>query len=194
MKQLTYSSPTKIIFGYGCVKEIGICVSKYGGIALLVTAPKYPAIEKLYDRVKQSLYDVGVETFHFDGIGTRPTTYNITSGSDVAKRVGVNVIIGLGDDSCIDIAKAIAVESTHSGCAWDYLHYTNGPTEKTLPIIAINTLAETGSQTTSCANITNASSNVKSAIWSKNIFPRVAIVDQEVINLDLARVKITYSL
>ncbi|MDR1966391.1 MAG: iron-containing alcohol dehydrogenase, partial [Synergistaceae bacterium] len=67
----------------------------------------------------------------------------------------------------------------HPGTAWDYLHYTSGPTERTLPIIAIGTTAGTGSQTTPCSVITKTEDKDKSAIWHKNIFPRVAIVDPE---------------
>jgi alcohol dehydrogenase class IV len=79
----------------------------------------------------------------------------------------------------MDTAKAIAVEASHPGSAWDYLHYTAGPTEKTLPIIAVGTTAGTGSQTTPCAVITNPSTKDKSAIWHRNIFPKVALVDPE---------------
>ena len=72
----------------------------------------------------------------------------------MAKSFGAEMIIGLGGGSSMDTAKAIAVEATHDGSAWDYLHCTPGPTDKTLPIIAIGTTAGTGSQTTPCAVIT----------------------------------------
>ena len=72
------------------------------------------------------------------------------------------------------------VNATHPGTAWDYNCHTAGPTEQTLPILAISTTAGTGSQTTPCAVITKTSAKDKSAIWNKNIFPRAAIVDPEV--------------
>jgi alcohol dehydrogenase class IV len=43
----------------------------------------------------------------------------------------------------------------------------------------VGTTAGTGSQTTPCAVITNTEKKDKSAIWHKNIFPRVALVDPE---------------
>lgn len=98
----------------------------------------------------------------------------------MAKAAGVDVVIGLGGGSSIDTAKAIAVEATHPGTAWDYNCHTPGPTSATLPIIAIGTTAGTGSQCTQCAVITKTSEKDKSAIWHKNIFPKVAIVDPEV--------------
>ncbi len=180
MKQFNYFAPTEIVFGCGRVKEVGKIAVRYGKRALLVTVPEFPAVSELYAKVKKSLTDAGVTVEHFDGVIPNPTTDVVTAGADMAKKLGANVVIGLGGGSSMDTAKAIAVEATHPGTAWDYLHYTAGPTEKTLPIIAISTTAGTGSQTTPCAVITKTEAKDKSAIWNKNIFPRVAIVDPEV--------------
>ena len=61
----------------------------------------------------------------------------------MAKSAGVDLVIGLGGGSSMDTAKAIAVEATHPGTAWDYNCHTEGPTSATLPIIAIGTTAGT---------------------------------------------------
>lgn len=180
MKRFNYYAPTEIVFGCGRVKEVGTYAANYGSIALLVTVPEFPAVSELYSKVKKSLTDAGVKVYHFDGVIPNPTTDIVTIGANIAKNVGANIVIGLGGGSSMDTAKAIAVEATHSGTAWDYLHYTEGPSEKTLPIIAISTTAGTGSQTTPCAVITKTANKDKSAIWHKNIFPRVAIVDPEI--------------
>ena len=79
----------------------------------------------------------------------------------------------------MDTAKAIAVEASHEGTAWDYLFYKTPPTTKTLPIIAITTTSGTGSQTTPCAVMTKSENKDKSAIWHPNIFAKVAIIDPE---------------
>jgi alcohol dehydrogenase class IV len=125
------------------------------------------------------LGDAGTETAHFNGVIPNPTTDVITKGAELAKEFSAEVVIGIGGGSSMDAAKAIAVEATHPGTAWDYLHYTSGPTERTLPIITVGTTAGTGSQTTPCSVITKTLDKDKSAIWHKNIFPRVAIVDPE---------------
>lgn len=180
MKQFNYFAPTEIVFGAGRVTEIGEIAARYGKKAMLVTVPEFPAVAELYAKVKKSLADAGVVCVHYDGVIPNPTTDLVTRGADIAKAEGVEVMIGLGGGSSMDTAKAIAVEATHPGTAWDYNCHTEGPTDKTLPIIAISTTAGTGSQTTPCAVITKTSDKDKSAIWHKNIFPRVAIVDPEV--------------
>lgn len=179
MKNFNYFAPTEIVFGAGRISEIGEITARFGKKAMLVTVPEFPAVSALYEQVKKSLAASNVECVHFDGVIPNPTTDVVTSGANIAKEQGIDVVIGLGGGSSMDVAKAIAVEATHEGTAWDYNCHTQGPTEKTLPIIAIGTTAGTGSQTTPCAVITKTSDKDKSAIWHKNIFPKVALVDPE---------------
>lgn len=179
MKQFEYYNPTEIVFGVGKIADLGNYAKKFGTKALLVTVPEFPAIAPLYAKVKKVLSESGVDVVHFDGVIPNPTTAEVSAGAKMAKEYNIQMVIGLGGGSAMDTAKAIAVEATHEGTAWDYLHYTSGPTEKTLPIIAISTTAGTGSQTTPCAVITKTEDKDKSAIWHRNIFPRVAIIDPE---------------
>lgn len=180
MKNFNYFAPTEIVFGAGSVAQVGEVTARFGKKAMLVTVPEFPAVAALYAKVKNSLAEAGVECVHYDGVIPNPTTDVVTKGADIAKAEKVDVVVGLGGGSSMDTAKAIAVEATHPGSAWDYNCHTAGPSDKTLPIIAISTTAGTGSQTTPCAVITKTSDKDKSAIWHKNIFPRVAIVDPEV--------------
>ena len=179
MKSFDYYAPTKIVFGEGKTARVGEITAQYGKKALLVTVPEFPAVASLYANVKQSLANAGVECTHFDGVIPNPTTDVVSAGAKMARECGAEVVIGLGGGSSMDTAKAIAVEATHQGTAWDYNCHTAGPSEKTLPIIAVSTTAGTGSQTTQCAVITKTADKDKSAIWHSNIFPRVAIVDPE---------------
>ncbi|MDR0590212.1 MAG: iron-containing alcohol dehydrogenase [Spirochaetaceae bacterium] len=179
MKQFTYFSPTEIIFGWGRLAELGTLAARYGKKALVVTGHSSPAGAALYARAADYLATAGVEAARFDGVIPNPTTDVVSAGARAAKDFGADLVIGLGGGSSMDTAKAVAVEASHPGSAWDYLHYTAGPTEKTLPIIAVGTTAGTGSQTTPCAVITNPTTKDKSAIWHPNIFPKIALVDPE---------------
>jgi alcohol dehydrogenase class IV len=81
----------------------------------------------------------------------------------------------------MDTAKAIAVEATHPGTAWDYLFFKTPPTSKTLPIIAVSTTSGTGSQVTQVAVMTETQTKTKSAIYNSIVYPRVAIVDPDLV-------------
>jgi alcohol dehydrogenase class IV len=180
MKNFTYFQPTEIIFGSGKLVELGDIAKRFGTKCLLVTTPSIPALEPMYGRVKRILADAGLDVAHFDQVQPNPTTDNITAGSEMAVAHGTEVVIGLGGGSSMDSAKAIAVEATHEGTSWDYLFFKEPPpTEKTLPVISISTTSGTGSQVTQVAVVTNTKERTKSAIYNSIVFPKVSIVDPE---------------
>ena len=79
----------------------------------------------------------------------------------------------------MDVAKAIAVGATHPGSPWDYLFFKKAPTKATLPIISVTTTSGTGSQVTQVSVMTETETHAKSAIYHENVFPKVAIIDPD---------------
>ena len=185
MKDFSYFQPTEIVFGCGRIKEVGETVAKYGKRCLLVTVDKEkaPPLVPLYDKVKASLKAAGVEVGHFTGVIPNPTTDCITEGAKMAEKFKADVVLGVGGGSSMDTAKAIAVEATHEGGCWDYLFYKEEDNpisaEKTLPVIAVSTTSGTGSQVTQVAVVTNPAVRDKSALYNPIIYPKVAVVDPE---------------
>ena len=179
MKAFNFAAPTEVIFGCGKVKELPEVAARYGKRVLLVTQNRNSKSTTACDEIKSDLQKAGLEVAHFDGVIPNPTTDVVTAGAQLAKEFQAEVVIGLGGGSAMDTAKAIAVEAVHPQTAWAYNCHTEGPSAKTLPIIAVGTTAGTGSQVTQCAVITKSDDKDKSAIWHKNIFPKVAIVDPE---------------
>jgi len=180
MRPFTYFQPTEIIYGPGRVEEVGDEVARFGKRCLIVSRPESGTLEALYVRVKTCLRESGVAFEHFDGVVPNPTTDCVSAGADLAKELGADVVLGVGGGSSMDAAKAIAVEATHPGTAWDYRWLSETqPTDKTLPIVAITTTSGTGSEVTQVAVLTNPAANDKSAIYNSIVYPRVAIVDPE---------------
>ncbi len=179
MKHFEYQQPTKIVFGSGRIDETGTIVKEFGNRCLLVTTPPVPATEAQFDRVKEILLSAGVKVAHFDRVVPNPTTETSAEGARMAREHRADVIVGLGGGSSMDAAKAIAVEATHEGSAWDYLFYKKEPTQNTLPVVAISTTSGTGSQVTQVSVITNMKERDKSALYHPRCFPRVCIVDPE---------------
>lgn len=174
-----YYQPTELLFGRGRVKELGEVARRFGNRVLLVTVKEVPALKKQFAMVKSILTEAGLEFAHYDGVIPNPTIDSIAAGARMARELGAHSVIGLGGGSSMDSAKAIAVEATHEGSCWDYLFYKKAPTSKTLPVIAVSTTSGTGSQVTQVAVITNPETRDKSAIFHSNVFPKVSIVDPE---------------
>jgi len=181
MKKFNYYQSTKIIFGSGRIVELAEAAKSYGTKALLVTTPPaVPVLEEQYNRVKKILTDAGIKVAHFDGVIPNPTVDCISEGAKTAKSFRAEMVIGLGGGSSMDSAKAISVEATHKGTSWDYLFYKKQPDEKKLlPIIAISTTSGTGSQVTQVAVVINTETRDKSALYNNILYPKVCIIDPE---------------
>jgi len=180
MKAFDYHLPTKIQFGAGRVKEVGQSVKLHGSKCLVVTGSVSTSATDIYAKVAASLEAAAVKFVHFDGVMPNPTTLAVDAGAQMAKENGVDVILGVGGGSSMDTAKAIAVGASHLGTAWDYRLFSGKQiTAATLPIVVVSTTSGTGSQTTPVSVVTNAAEKCKYAIVDELLFPRVGIVDPE---------------
>lgn len=184
MKSFNFHQSTQILFGRGRISELGEVAYKYGKKVLLVTTPaSVSELEQQYKKVKEILTSSGLEVAHYDGVISNPTVESITAGAEMARNFGAELVIGLGGGSSMDSAKAISVEATHEGTCWDYLFYkTPQPDpEKLLPVIVVSTTSGTGSQVTQVAVVTNSKERDKSALYNNILYPKVCIIDPELI-------------
>jgi len=182
MNDFNYFQPTEIRFGCGRLSEVGAAVSRWGKRCLLVSVPEFPEFSSVFKRIKDFLKVSGVDVAHFDGVIPNPTTAVITAGARLAKEHRADVVLGLGGGSSMDAAKAIAVEATHPGTAWDYLFFREKqPTAATLPVVTVTTTSGTGSQVTQVAVVTNPAEKNKSALYNSFLYPKTSIVDPELV-------------
>ena len=174
----SYEQTTKIVFGRGKIDSIGEIASQYGKNVLLVTESVNSPLAPLYERVKGLLQQAGLTVHHYDGVVPNPTTESVDAGTQMARSEKVDAVIGIGGGSSMDTAKAVAMAAINEGRACDYLFFKKQP-EKTLPCIAVTTTSGTGSQVTQVAVMTETATQTKSAVFNNLIYPRVAIVDPD---------------
>jgi len=180
MNPFQYFQPTEIRFGAGRVAEVGEAVARRGLRCLIVTVPEFPAFAPLFRRVKDSLAARGVAFAHFDGVVPNPTVDVVSAGGALARDFGADVVLGVGGGSSMDTAKAIAVEATHEGSCWNYLFFRETqPSARTLPIVVVTTTSGTGSHVTQVAVVTNPREKNKSALFHARLYPKISIVDPE---------------
>jgi alcohol dehydrogenase len=80
----------------------------------------------------------------------------------------------------MDVAKGIAVILTHGGQIWDYIEGKNIP-GPCVPVLCIPTTAGTGSEVTPYAVFSHPGKERKEGLVSPHLYPRVAIVDPELL-------------
>ncbi|MFB6205057.1 MAG: iron-containing alcohol dehydrogenase [Haloglomus sp.] len=173
-------SPGRTVLGVGAVDEVGTYADRHGTKALLI------ASEMIYDihgeRITDALADAGVDVATYTDVRPDPTVENVESAHEVWTEEGCDVIVTLGGGSSIDVGKSVGILATNEGSirsfGVDKAGYEGVPNPAP-PLIAVNTTAGTGSETTRTAVLSDESTSTKFIIVSENIVPDVAIEDPE---------------
>jgi alcohol dehydrogenase len=180
----SYYMPTRIIFGCGKLSVLKTTPYLPGKKALVVIGESGAMRKYGYlDRVLKYLKENGVDAVVYDKIQPNPVSEHVEEGASVAKESGCDFVVGLGGGSTIDSSKSIAVMAVNPGRYWDYINRGSGgrktPPNGALPIVAITTTAGTGTEADPWTVITKSDTNEKIG-WGNNFtFPRLSIVDPE---------------
>lgn len=182
-KTFQFLVPTKILFGCGQLRNLHQYKLPGNKALIVTTAGKSVRNNGYLDMVYEELEQAGVEYALFDQVEANPVTSNIKEGAIAANSYQCDFIIGLGGGSAIDAAKAIALCAVNRGEIWDYMSSANGVPRTVevdpLPVVAITTTAGTGSEVDSAFVVTNEHTNVKLGMYQPQLFPKIAVVDPE---------------
>jgi len=182
MQNFTFHLPTKIIFGPGVIDQVGEEAAKLGRRALIVTGKRSAAEFGVTDKVADYLEREGIDAIVCDKIEPNPRTITIDNAGELARKNKCDFVIGLGGGSPMDAAKAIAVATLEARPIWDFIPHGEAPSlpvKRALPIMAIPTLAATGSEADAGGVFTNWETHEKAVLFSPLMFPKVAIIDPE---------------
>lgn len=183
MLPFDFQLPTKIYFGPGKINNIAKYIQPVGRKALIVTGQSSMRRLGILDKITGLLNKGGIDAVIFEGIEPNPRHTTCDLAAALARQEGRDVIIGLGGGSAMDAAKGIAVTAKTGYSIWDYVY--SGPDKEqrkitdALPIVLIPTIAATGSEADSGGIISNWETREKTGIWGDALFPRVSIVDPE---------------
>lgn len=171
-----YQPRTRLIFGNDSVDQIAKYVRELGGRrVLLVTDPGIVSCGHA-GRVQKAIDQAQVEVFTFDQSDQNPTTATVDRCLEVARKAGVDMIVGLGGGSAMDTAKGCNFVFSNGGRMQDYWGIGKA-TKPMLPMIAIPTTAGTGSECQSFALIADEKTHAKMACGDPKAAPRISILD-----------------
>lgn len=170
--------PVNIVFGRGKVDEVGILSKPYGKKALIVTGKSSAKKFGLYDRVKKSLDEAGIESVLYDKVSQNPLTTTAIEGAKIAKENGCESVVAIGGGSIMDCAKAIAFIAVNDGDISDYI-FGKKLSDEALPVILIPTTCGTGSEGNGFAVLTNPVNGDKKSLRCNAIIAKVSIVDPD---------------
>lgn len=175
--------PTKLLYGAGCLSALGGCALP-GRKALLVTSAGQSAKRHGYlGRVEEQLTQAGVRAVLYDQITPNPTKAEVMAGAALCRKEGCDFVLGLGGGSSIDAAKAISVMARNPGDYWDYVSGGTGKGKAVpnapLPVVAVTTTAETGTEADPWTVTTNEEMQEKIGFGYEKTFPVLSVVDPE---------------
>lgn len=166
-----------ISYGVGAVDEIGAAAIRLGanGTVLIVSDPVLEALG-LVDLVAARLEASGLVSARFTDVKPEPVVENVIEAEAEARRVGAELVIGLGGGSAMDVAKVVAVGL---GGRVSGQRYVSDPSCRAgagrAPLILVPTTSGTGSEVSEYAIILEGKE--KRLIASPDLLPDLALLD-----------------
>lgn len=180
MHAFTYLNATEIVFGKDTELQTGELMKKLGKKILLHYGGGSIMRSGLYDRVKASLYEAGLEVVELGGVKPNPRIDLVREGIALCRREGVDAILAVGGGSVIDSAKAIGVGVPVAHDVWDfYLGKAPQWPEQMLPLGVVLTIPAAGSETSTASVISNPEDGKKLGLGAQCMRPQFCILNPQ---------------
>ncbi len=167
---------TPVVFGAGVAQETGKHLKEHGITTVFCVYDKGIKAAGIVDEIISTIQAEGINIVEFDGVLADPPDTIVDQAGELARKEGVDGVLGIGGGSSLDTAKAVNVLLGNPGSISNY--YGRGvPQNPGKPLFAIPTTAGTGSEVTAVAVISNIKKGKKQGVVGKNCIPTLAIVD-----------------
>lgn len=180
---ITWSYPTRVLFGAGCRSALPAEAAELGMKRPLVVTD--PGLKDLpfFAELRGLLDEAGLANGLFTDIKPNPSIENLEAGLAVFREGGYDGVICVGGGSAMDCGKTIAFMAPQSLPVWHFEdvgdNWKDANPEGIAPIIAIPTTAGTGSEVGRAGVIGDAARGFKKIIFHPQMLPAVVIEDPE---------------
>lgn len=178
MENFSYYNPTCLHFGKGVLDKLPAIISQYGKKVLLVYGKGSIRKNGLYDQITNKLRGAEIEWVEYQGIKSNPLVEDVDAAASLGREQQVDVVLAVGGGSVIDSAKIISITIPVEHTAWNFYTYRSRP-KSAIPLIAVLTLAATGTEMNPFAVLQNEKTGRKDGYRSDLIFPRHSFLDPE---------------
>ncbi len=176
MENFIAHNPTKIHFGKGVVDGLGEAALELGKHALLVYGKGSVMRNGSYHDTRGQLEQSGIRITEFSGIRPNPVVEDVDAAASLGIEKKVDLVVAVGGGSVIDSAKIIAVCIAGKCRGWDVM---KGKVEirMALPLIAVLTLAATGTEMNAVGVVQNNRTREKFGFRHPSMFPKNSFLD-----------------
>ena len=177
MKSFSFSTVPHLVSEAGSASRLGQHVAAYFPLvrrALIVTDPGFLRTG-LVDAPSASLRAAGIKASVYADVVADPPQTVVLQAVEFARSRDVDIIIGLGGGSSMDVAKLIAVLAQGSQEISD-IYGIGNVKGKRLPLVQIPTTAGTGSEVTNIAIVTTGDTT-KTGVVAPQLYADLALLD-----------------
>ncbi len=175
MEKFEIYNPVKAYFGRDVILRLPKEISVLGKKILLVYGKGSIKSNGIYQAVMAQIERAGAEVYEYSGIKPNPVIEDVRAAVSLGKLKDVDLIIAVGGGSVIDSAKVISIGIAGDADPWQYVK--GKPTLKGIPIIAVLTLAATGTEMNRFAVIQNNETKEKIGFGYPPMYPKVSFLD-----------------
>lgn len=176
MENFIAYNPVQLHFGKGVVQQLGETASGLGKKALLVYGKGSVLKNGSYHDTLGQLEQAGIRVVEFNGIKPNPVVDDVDRAAALGKQEGVDLVVAVGGGSVIDSSKIIALCIANDMSGWQIMTGKAVP-QRTLPLIAVLTLAATGTEMNPVAVLQNHDTDQKIGFRNPLMFPDASFLD-----------------
>jgi alcohol dehydrogenase len=171
-----FRTRTRIVFGLGEFTRLGEIAREHSPNRCLLLADQAMVDAGYAQEAVRSLKARRMEVFAFHEFGANPTVDMVEAARQYAAPHGIDLLVGLGGGSTLDLTKAVNVVLTNGGSIRDYWGYGNAH-KPLLPMVAVPTSAGTGSEAQSNAAITDPQAGATLTCGDAKLIFRTVLLD-----------------
>lgn len=179
MKDFLYYNPVKLFVGNTMLENVVQEIKKYGDRVLLITGGNSFKKSKYFDQIVILFEKNNIQYIEMSGIKI-PLLSKVREGIDICKNNYIDVVIGIGGGTCMDVAKAIAFGTLQEQDVWEYFRGNyEVVADKHLPIGLIVTFPSSGSEMDGDLQITQDESGEQLGL--AGVFPNFSLLNADYI-------------
>lgn len=176
MENFIAYNPTKLHFGKGVVNDLGSAAAGLGKKALLVYGKGSVLRNGSYNDTIAQLKAEEIAIVEYNGIKPNPVVTDVDEAAKLGIAENVDMVVAVGGGSVIDSAKIIALCISENVSGWKIMTGKHTPLSSK-PLIAVLTLAATGTEMNPVAVLQNHDTDQKIGFRHELMFPAHSFLD-----------------
>lgn len=179
MENFTVFNPTCLYFGRNVVSNLNQSLTQIEAKKILLVYGKGSVKNNgVYNEILQQCALANTEVTEYSGIKPNPIVDDVDKAATLGREVNADVIIAVGGGSVIDSAKIIALCIKEPHNPWDIMK-SKAKAKSSVPVIAVLTLAATGTEMNPFAVLQNTITQEKIGFGNQLMFPKYSFLDPQ---------------